>query len=112
MEINGLEELEAALLKKMALNEVKEVVAKSGAKLHQTMQGNADFEKGNQTGATKRSIELEITDDGLTAKVFPGTEYSPFLEYGTRYMQAQPFVKPSLEAVRPEFIYNLKNLVK
>jgi HK97 gp10 family phage protein len=90
-----------AMIRKMDLKEVKQVIAKNGAKLQQTMQRNANFKghfEGNKfvppTGTTKRSISLEIIDGGLTAKVAPGTHYSVYLEYGTRYMSAQPFVKP------------------
>lgn len=110
--INGLEELEDALIARMELDQVKEVVCRNGARLQQTMMRNANFVKGYQTGQTKRSIELDILDGGLTAKVAPGTAYSPYLEYGTRFMEAQPFVKPSLETIRPEFINDLKNLVR
>lgn len=76
------------------------------------MQKNADFKKGYQTGTTKRSIALEITDAGLTAAVEPGTEYSPYLEYGTRFMDAQPFVKPAYEAQKAQFKEDMQRLVK
>lgn len=109
---NGLEELSEGLIKRMDLNEIRDVVKKNGADLQSTMMRKANFIKGYQTGTTKRSIELEIRDGGLTVSVSPGTEYSPYLEYGTRLMIAQPFVKPAFEAVKVRFKNDLENLVK
>jgi HK97 gp10 family phage protein len=76
------------------------------------MQSKADFTKGYQTGTTKRSIGLEIKDDGLTAESAPETEYSPYLEYGTRFMEAQPFVRPALEEQAQQFKSDMQKLVR
>ena len=78
----------------------------------QKIQDNADFKKGYQTGETKRSVGLEITDGGMTAESGPTTEYSPYLEYGTRFMDAQPFVKPALDEQEAKFQADMKKLVK
>lgn len=110
--IQGLDELEIALQNRQDMERVRNVVKEWGAKLQSTMMRNANFVKGYQTGTTKRSIELDITDNGMTAKVAPGTEYSPYLEYGTRYMQAQPFVKPSYDSIKGGFVDAMKNLVE
>ena len=48
----------------------------------------------------------------MTAEVSPGTEYSPYLEYGTRFMEAQPFVHPALEAQEGQFKSDMKKLVR
>lgn len=76
------------------------------------MQGKADFEKGYQTGETKRSIGLEFENSGFTASVGPETEYSPYLEYGTRFMQAQPFIKPAYNEQKEKFKRDMQKLVK
>jgi HK97 gp10 family phage protein len=76
------------------------------------MQSKADFKKGYQTGTTKRSIGIEIKDGGFTAEVGPETEYSPYLEYGTRYMQSQSFVRPSHEEQKEKFKSDMERLVK
>ena len=48
-------------LEKMARTEVyKEVVKKNGAALQRTAQRKAVFKKGYSTGATKRSIKLDL----------------------------------------------------
>lgn len=107
----GVEEMCKALDAEKKLKAVQTVVRHHGAKLQQEMMNRADFVKGYQTGTTKRSIKLEIRDNGLTAKVAPGTEYSPYLEYGTRFMEAQPFVRPALWAIRPKFIADIKTII-
>ena len=109
---DGLDELEKKLKANVAMNDVKRVVKQNGAELQKKMQEKADFKMGYQTGTTKRSIGLEIQDSGLTAEVAPETEYSPYLEYGTRFMEAQPFVSPALEEQSVQFKKDMQNLVR
>jgi HK97 gp10 family phage protein len=76
------------------------------------MQRTADFKMGYQTGQTKRSIGLEILDDDMTADVEPTTEYAKYLEYGTRFMAAQPFVRPSYKEQKEKFKRDMQKLVR
>lgn len=110
--INGLDKLEKALKENVTLNDVKRVVRVHGSRLQRNMQNKADFKMGYQTGATKRSIGIEIKDGGMTAEVGPETEYSPYLEYGTRFMDAQPFVKPALDEQDRKFKSDMQKLVR
>lgn len=103
IKISGAAELEAYLKRKGNLNAIARVVRSHGSKLHRTMQRKADFTKGYAQGTTKKSILLSMEDSDLTAIVYPTTEYSPYLEYGTRFMDAQPFVRPALDEVAPRF---------
>ena len=112
LKINGLKELSKKLKENVTMDDVKRVVRHNGAQLNEKMVENADFDKGYQTGATKRSIALEITDNGFTAEVEPKTHYSQYLEYGTRFMAAQPFVKPAFDEQKGEFLQDLNKLVK
>lgn len=112
IEFKGLKELEKKLKANATLNDVKRVVQKNGAELQQKMQEKADFTKGYATGTTKRSISLEMTNDGLTAEVGPTTEYAPYLEYGTRFMEAQPFVQPALDEQKDKYFADLKKLMR
>jgi HK97 gp10 family phage protein len=112
LEIKGLDKLEKALKDNVTMDDVKRVVRNNGSKLQRNMQSKADFKKGYQTGTTKRSIGLEIKDSGFTAESGPETEYSPYLEYGTRYMEAQPFVKPAYEEQKQKFKQDMQRLVK
>lgn len=112
MKVTGLNELQAALKANVTMDDVKKVVRHHGSELQKKMQSNADFNKGYQTGTTKRSIGLEFTDGGFAAEVEPTTEYSPYLEYGTRFMEAQPFVKPAFEDQEAKFKRDMQKLVK
>lgn len=108
----GLEELYKALKENATLKDVQRVVKHNGAGLQQKMQAKADFKKGYQTGATKESIGLELIDNGLTAVCGPTTEYAEYLEYGTRFMEAQPFVQPALNEQAKKFKSDLEKLMK
>lgn len=95
--------------------DMSQLMQKYGSKLEQKAKSNAQF-RGHYvgkkkkkfvkpTGATRQSITLTTT--GTEAKVSAETEYSGYLELGTRKMEAQPFMKPALDAVYPEFIEEL-----
>ena len=110
--IEGLEELQKALKENVTMDDVKRVVWHHGGQLQQKMQSKADFKKGYQKGTTKRSIGLEPKDGGFAAEVGPETEYSPYLEYGTRFMDAQPFVRPAFEEQKAKFKQDMNKLVR
>jgi HK97 gp10 family phage protein len=55
------------------------------------------------SGAGKLEPEIEHPPNDLTAYVVAGAEYSIYVEDGTRYMVAQPFMAPAAEDVRPSF---------
>lgn len=112
IKVDGLDKLEKALKRNATLDDVKKVVRKNGAELQSKMQDKADFNRGYQTGTTKRSIGLEFEDSGMTAASGPTTEYAPYLEWGTRFMEAQPFVEPTLEKQGQKFKSDLGKLVK
>lgn len=112
IEVKGLDKLQKKLKDNISLDDVKAVVQKNGSQMHRNMQRKADFKKGYQTGTTKRSIGLEFKDGGFAAEVAPETEYSPYLEHGTRFMEAQPFVKPAYEEQAEKFKRDMGKLVK
>lgn len=114
IKINGLEELQAKLKKNVTMDDVKTVVQHNGAGLDNEMKRQAVFgrfaEHPTTTGDTARSITLTIGDGGLSATVAPGTEYAPYVEYGTRFMDAQPFVRPAFDIQKTKFLDDLKKL--
>lgn len=112
IKVEGLDKLAKKLKDNVNLDDVKRVVRKNGADLQREMQQKADFAKGYQTGATKRSIDLQLEDGGFTASSGPATEYAEYLEFGTRFMAAQPFVNPALEEQKGKFLSDMKKLVK
>lgn len=122
--IEGLEELQKKLRKNADLDDVKKVVRQNGSELQRRIKRKADFkghyewEKGKgkvfkkATGTTKRSVSLDIKDGGLTAESGPTTDYAEYLEYGTRFMEAQPFVKPAMDEQAKQFERDLRKLVE
>lgn len=124
IKIDGLDKLQKALKDSMSLDDVKDAVRKNGSQLQKKVQKNANFHghyewvagKGKvfkkPTGQTKRSIGLEIKDAGFAAEVEPTTDYSPYLEYGTRFMEAQPFVGPAFDEQSAKFKKDMQRLVK
>ena len=110
--VEGLEELQKQLKKNANMDDVKKVVRQNGSQLQQKIQRKADFTKGYQTGATKRSVTLEFSGDGLTAESGPTTDYAEYLEFGTRFMDAQPFVKPAHDEWKEKFKRHMQRLVK
>lgn len=110
---SGFKELEV-LMKKSAnvTQQVRNAVKSNGNELKKRMVRKADFKKGYQTGTTKRSIQEHIENGGMAVTVGPTTEYAPYLEYGTRFMEAQPFVRPAWTEQVPKFVRDLENIIK
>lgn len=124
IKITGAKELQKHLKEGITMKTVKATIRKNGEELQKKMQDKADFkghwgwERGvgrvwkSPTGKTKETIMFEMSNGDLTATVEPTTEYSPYLEFGTRYMQAQPFVRPAFEAQLSQFKSDMQKLVK
>lgn len=112
MTFRGDKKLMRKLNKMSKMKEAKQIVKTNTTELQSKMQRNAIFIKGYSTGATKRSIELSFENGGLTGLVEPTTEYAPYLEYGTRFMGAQPFVGISFHQQVKQFYNDMNNLVK
>lgn len=104
----GETKLVAKLKKNMQMDLVKKAVRVNGAELQKKAQKKAPVD----TGQLKRSIGMEITDGGLTAEVMDGVEYGAYQEYGTRFMNAQPFMQPSLQEQSKQFKKDLERCVK
>jgi HK97 gp10 family phage protein len=104
----GLDELCEALERRADTSAVKSVVSANGARLQSKAMRNAPID----TGALMRSIGLTLKDGGLTAEVQPAMEYAAYVEYGTRFMEAQPYLRPAFDEVKQKFISDLKTLVK
>lgn len=115
----GMKELQKALNTEDAQKAVKKIVRHNGAELQSKAQEKADFHghyRGNKfvppTGKLKSSIGLRIVDDGMTAEVEPMAEYAGYVEVGTRYMNAQPYLKPAYEAQSEKFRSDMQKLAR
>ena len=56
------------------------------------------------TGDTRSSIFVSPGTPSFEQHIGPTTEYAPFIEFGTRYMAARPFMVPTLEKERIPFM--------
>lgn len=108
IKIEGLDKLQKHLKKQCTLEDVRNVVKMNGAELQNKAMRTAPVD----TGTLKRSIGLEITEAGMTAEVEATAEYAPYVEYGTRFMKAQPYIRPSLEEQKKSFKNDLSKLLK
>lgn len=108
MQVTGVNELKVALTKKANLDAVRRVVRQNGAELQSKTQRKAPVD----TGTLKRSVGLELSGGGLTATVEPTAEYAPYLEYGTRFMEAQPFVNPAFNEQKEQFKRDMDKLTR
>ena len=106
--IVGMEKLQAKLKKNVRLDDVKRVVRYNGAQMQIKAQQKAPVD----TGTLKRSIGIDIKDAGMTAKVTPKAEYAPYVELGTRFMAAQPYLKPAFEEQKRKFKSDMNKLTK
>lgn len=125
VKLEGVEELSKALTTKAQLTAAKAVVASNGADLQSKTQenmleaykGHYTWKKGKgrvfqrPTGATRRSVTVQIKDNGLTAVVAPHTKYFGYLEKGTRFMEARPTLGPALQYQSLRFVNDLNKLV-
>lgn len=114
IKIKGIDKLQKKLRKNVDMAAVKKVVQFHGGQLAERMkaQTQQSFKKGYSKGDTSNSINAVISRDGLEARVGPTTDYSEYVEYGTRFMEAEPFVRPALDAQKDKFKSDLKKLVR
>ena len=114
IELKGMYKLTSAMREKCSLEAVKTIVQRNGDRLNTAMKRNTHsaFRKGYSTGDTARSVNTVISDNGLTATVAPTMNYDPYVEYGTRFMEAEPFVRPAFNEVKPQFTSDMDRLVK
>src|SRR5579863_3879254 len=55
------------------------------------------------TGQTRDSIGYTIDRKALEVTIHADTRWAIFLEFGTRFMRARPFLRPALAAAAQEF---------
>ena len=115
----GMEKLEKKLKKNTDLSAVKTVVKKNGAEMQTKAQKNAPVGTPASTGIPnyvggklKQSISLKIADAGMTAEVEPKVHYGAYVELGTRYMKAQPYLRPAFDEQKEKFKRDMSKLVR
>lgn len=119
IKIVGMEKLQKKLKQNVRMDDVKRQVRKHGAEMQTKAQRNAPVGTPESTGVPgyvggtlKRSIGIDITDGGMTAEVEPTAEYAPYVELGTRFMEAQPYLAPAFRDQAGQFRKDMKKLVE
>ena len=115
VEISGLNELIYKINDCKNLTKIKEVVRANGADMNDKMKGIAKkgvaFTKGYSKGGLGGSINTTISEGGMKATVGPTKEYAPYVEHGTRFMEAEPFCEPAFNEQKEQFISDMKKVV-
>ena len=106
--IAGIEEISGKLRKNVRLDDVKRAVLTNGAELTRNSQRLAPVDTGRLAG----SINLSLEDGGLTAITRDGVNYGKYVDFGTRFMSAQPFMTPSFNLQAKKFKRDMEMLVK
>lgn len=105
-EISGADALLSKLKKMASYDDVKTAVKVNTAEMSKAAMRNAPVD----TGHLKRSIVPDVTD--LVGRVTPTAEYAPYVEFGTRFMSAQPFMGPAFQAQRSKFLSDLQRIMR
>ena len=117
VKIEGLSALISNLdARKYSGKQIRNVVMKNGANLQEDAQKRMTktvaYVKGYSKGTTRRSTTLSISDGGMTATVAPHTEYFPYVEYGNRFIKAEPKLNPAFQKIKQQFYKDVIGLVK
>ena len=106
--IDGGDEMVRAIRGRFNHDKVATVVKRNTSQAQQKAMRLAAVD----TGFMKRSITMRIDISGLAGYIVAGADYSPYVEMGTRYMSAQPFMRPAAREQAPIFLSDLKNLIR
>lgn len=106
--IEGADRLMRRLRNKVNKSAVNQVVKRNTSQVQEKAMKNAPVD----TGFLKREIKLEMDNSNSVGLVIANAEYSPYLEYGTRFMSAQPFMRPAVREQNPIFISDLREMIR
>ena len=108
IEIEGSDELVRSIRNRLGANRVVPVIRRNTSQA----QAKAMRLAAVDTGFMKRSITMRIDITGLAGYIVAGASYSSYVEFGTRYMDSQPFMRPAAREQAPIFINDLRNLLR
>jgi HK97 gp10 family phage protein len=85
---------------------IRSVVSQAVAATALAVESRAKENAPVDTGRLRSSIASDI--QGVTATVGTNVEYAVYIELGTRFQPARPFLYPAAEAERQLFVQRLK----
>ncbi|MGM0260485.1 HK97-gp10 family putative phage morphogenesis protein [Enterococcus sp. AZ102] len=105
---DGLKELQKALKENLDMNLVKQVVKNNTDEMTKNAQRIAPVDTGNLKG----KIGSETKSGGMIGVMTSKAPYSGYLEFGTRFTDKKPFIKPAFEKQKVKFKSDLMRLAK
>ena len=116
IDMRGLNQMQKKLLKGVSKDQISRVVRRNTAELTQKAKERAPVstEKTNPGGAhgqLKRSIIPSMSSGGMVGKVNATVDYAEYVEMGTRFMAAQPYMKPAFDQQKEVFLDDMKKLI-
>lgn len=119
IKVVGMTKLKKKFKYGVTMNDVKRVVANNGEELQSKAQEKAPVGTPESTGipeyiggTLQRSIGVELRDGGMTAEVEPTAHYGAYVELGTRFMDARPYLKPAYDEQKKKFKKDMDKLVR
>ena len=102
VQFDGMKEL-TALLSRIPKHNIPAGVKQAVGTSALNIQRNAKKNCPVDTGALRNSIVADFYSNGMAAEVEARMPYAPFIEFGTRYSPAQPFLFPAFDQESPKF---------
>ena|SRR5699024_2949531 len=106
--IYGADELVRKISRRVGKDKVNQTIKRNVAQMQTKAMRHAPVD----TGTMRRSIYIRLQPMYLSGEVTVGMNYGPYVEYGTRFMDAQPFMRPAHREQRPIFLNDLRNLIR
>lgn len=106
--IIGIDSVRKKLKKNATMQDVKEIVkANTSEMLDKQVRYSAV-----DTGYMRRANGMGIGDGGLTGRSYNTADYAPYVDKGTRFMAAQPFISPAHKMQKEQFKRDLDRVMK
>lgn len=102
--VSGAKEFQKLLNTEDKINKVKDVVRVNTAQLAR----NASKFVPVDTGTLARSGKVAILDGGMTGEYSFNTNYSAYVEYGTRFMYGRFYLKRAFDLQTEKFYNDIK----
>lgn len=102
MKVEGLTELKRVMKNMTHIeNDVADIMKFNSSEAVDITVANAKgvMNKGYWTGNLARMVTSDMADK-LSFNLISGAHYSGYLEYGTRFMVAEPFMRPSIKQIK------------